>query len=369
MAEHSSLRSPENDEVDGGDIIVKAMPAKVEDDSTQTDPQISQFPSLESDKEKVTNSLEISSDSDLSIERVYNPQTGRITEKFGDSCKEFQNETQEEPQLIKYSKQEMEFIQNSPVDENQNITDKKRQFLRSLTMSDDEFSIKSPDSLTELTDSENVQDQLVPSKIKKYEQITQCTVKDVILKPQPAIRTLKSNHQQAENEENMMITNILDEYEDSTKDTTSGTKTPDFSEEDIPMDNVTPDISIEPSVGYETQTSCTHSPLDTDTEILDLKDKHIVKHVLCEISKSYPNLTKISSAKEEPRPVSVASGIINHKENIEVSSLPSVQDLKKKFESEVSYLNLMQFTVRVKVCFNFRKYKRTELSKINKFTA
>lgn len=123
--------------------MVKAVPVNVQEEELS-----SQLNSLSSDNKNV---MEISSDSDLSIERVYNPPTGKITEKVTTDLNH--ND-----------------IKNNQV---------KCQFLKQLTMeSDDSFqSVKSPTNLTyeEFVESDNIDKNLVPSKIQKYEQINGST--------------------------------------------------------------------------------------------------------------------------------------------------------------------------------------------------
>lgn len=122
---------------------MKAVPVNIKDEELSSQPS-----SLNLDNKNV---IEISSDSDLSIERVYNPPTGKITEKF-------------------------------TTDLNQNdvkTNETKRQFLRSLTLSEDDFpqQVKSPAELTydDFVVFNNVEENLVPSKIQKYEQINDST--------------------------------------------------------------------------------------------------------------------------------------------------------------------------------------------------
>lgn len=125
-----------------GDFLVKAVPVKVVEAEAPHRPD-----SLSLDT-KPSNVIEISSDSDLSIERVYNPLTGQITEKF-------------------------------PTDVNHNdvkTNDSKRQLLSVLTAPEEE-RVKSPADLTyeEFVGSDDVEKNLVPSKIQQYEQINGST--------------------------------------------------------------------------------------------------------------------------------------------------------------------------------------------------
>lgn len=124
---------------------MKAVPVNIQDEELSS--QSNSFTNLDS-----KNVFEISSDSDLSIERVYNPPTGKITEKFTTD------------------------VNHNDVKTNET----KRQFLRSLTLSeDDDFpqQVKSPANLTyeDFVEVNDVEENLVPSKIQKYEQIHDST--------------------------------------------------------------------------------------------------------------------------------------------------------------------------------------------------
>lgn len=141
---------------------MKAIPVKVEEEESS----LSRPDSL-SLNTKTSNVIEISSDSDLSIERVYNPLTGQITEKF-------------------------------PTDVNHNdvnVNDSKRQFLRLLTEPEE---VKSSADLTyeEFVGSDDVEKNLVPSKIQQYEQINGSTKQlsqsspNLVFTPKPKPRNL-----------------------------------------------------------------------------------------------------------------------------------------------------------------------------------
>lgn len=127
---------------------------------------------------------------------------------------------------------------------------------------------------------------------------------------------------------------LVDSYEETKGNGAGDSRTPDFSEEELIFSTSTPDISLEP------QSSRAHSSLDADAEISVLQEKHLVKHILGELSRSFPNLTKISGrSTASPPPRETASADVSLQEiNEELSVLPSVQDLRKKFEVVSSYL-------------------------------
>lgn len=181
----------------------------------------------------------------------------------------------------------------------------------------------------------------MPLQIQKYEQISENSIKESLgQKPKPAVRSFKSKTIPDEPAKTMMATDLPDAYEEDSKDRCES-KTPDFSEEEILMDE-TPDISLEPSVRCESnvsQLSRAASSLEADPEISDLKQKHLVKHILGEFSRSYPNLTKIPKKPEETRAKSAATNLSEIEQETQepegdeiIVRLPSVQDLKKKFE-------------------------------------
>lgn len=127
QADHSlPLTSPPKEESASRDFLVKAVPAKVQEEP------LSRPDSLTLD----VQTAELSSDSDLSIERAYNPITGEITEKL-------------------------------PTDENHNDVKEHS----SLTEGDDPVNLTYEDFLG----GEDVEKNLVPSKIHQYEQINGST--------------------------------------------------------------------------------------------------------------------------------------------------------------------------------------------------
>lgn len=120
---------------------------------------------------------------------------------------------------------------------------------------------------------------------------------------------------------------LLDAYEELRDNGAGDSKTPDFSEELI-FTSSTPDISLEPQI------SPAPSSIEADDEISDLQEKRLVKHILGEFSRSFPNLTKLSGKSEWSTPPESKSADTSLQEiNEELSVLPSVQNLKKKFEA------------------------------------
>lgn len=122
---------------------------------------------------------------------------------------------------------------------------------------------------------------------------------------------------------------LVDSYQEIKQNGAGDSKTPDFSEEELNFSGSTPDIS------FDLQSSRAHSSLEADAEISYLQEKHLVKHILGEFSRSFPNLTKISgrNTATPPPEISRSADTSLQEINEELSVLPSVQDLKKKFEA------------------------------------
>lgn len=130
----------------------------------------------------------------------------------------------------------------------------------------------------------------------------------------------------------MLSEDLVDSYQEIKCNGERDSKTPDFSEEELNFSSSTPDISFEPP------SSRAHSTLDADAEISYLQEKHLVKHILGEFSRSFPNLTKISGRNiTSPHPESKSADTSLQEINEELSVLPSVQDLRKKFEAVSLY--------------------------------
>lgn len=309
------------------DLLVKAVPAKIEESTSETELSLSyqsNCVSLPGSIEDKMNTLEMSSDSDLSIERVYNPQSGKIIEKFGPT------------QKSAFVKHNIKRSIGNKVDENHNDVNIPSQENRcEMSKSVDSAtcsSIKLPNAVTYETSnpskiSQKPHKDLVPLTIRKNAEITECNIRGPTatsikeIAPIPAVRRLKLEQKPTENMENIEIPHEFAGSKESINCSQG------FSEDEIIMDSISPDISLEPVP--ETQTPRIPSSYDTDSEILDLEGKHLVKHILREMSRSYPNLTKLPKTKSEP---ATQSTLTMQVDSQELRLLPSVQDLKKKFE-------------------------------------
>lgn len=316
--------------------LVKAVPAVVENTS-DTEMHLSyqsECVSLPGSIEDRSNILDISSDSDLSIERVYNPQSGRIIEKFGSVRKPFK-EKHESLQ----SNEEISRIDENHNDVNTISHENGYESMKSSVSTPCIYSsIKSPNDVTYETSiptktSQNIQKDLVPLSIQKNAEIKECSIQKPAANketaPRPAVRRLIPT----KNTDNKKIPH---EFVGSKESVNSSQV---FSEDEIIMDSPSPDTSLEPLPPR------IPSSFDTDSEILDLEGKHLVKHILREMSRSYPNLTKLPKMKGEDHNQSTPTIQLDSEE---VRLLPSVQDLKKKFE-ESSKVNLKLYTIKFSV--------------------
>lgn len=350
MVEHNrQLSWPPIQENKFQDDVVKAVPVKVEcatDTELYTPPESDLSNSFTTLQDSL-NILDISSDSDLSIERVYNPQTGKIVETFVTTEKDIHAKENDVPtEIIKCD------INDSKTDENHNNINinKKCNTLKSVSShkkirvpikSDDSVSpayssIKLPDTVTSetttpiKTSQNNIQ---VPLHVQKNVEIFKCNIQKAVTTsinettPIPAVRRLKLEQRSEYNSKNKTVAgvsgNLVDIFNDDINQRHS------FSENEIIMDNSSPNISLESLLVSET--SRKSRSVDTDLEILDLEGKHLVKHILREMSRSYPNLTQLAKKSETLSQEDVTK-TVKCNEELQLPLLPSVQDLKKKFE-------------------------------------
>ncbi|XP_031344890.1 uncharacterized protein LOC116171966 isoform X3 [Photinus pyralis] len=218
---------PSNETASSG-FIFTAVPAIVNADSSYNTDSESL---IEIGSPAPPSSLfEISSDSDLSIERTYNLTSGKVYEKVGNLHKEIVKRTSS-PEGLKFVT-----IASEMVDENHNsMTSRKRTFLRSLTDSDD--------------------GDITMSIAPNCEVFCQNT----------NISNVPLNDQTFEVES-------LD-YADHNRS---------FSVQEVSIDFST-ETDIKTSA--ESSLNSTH-----DSEIGDLKQQHLVKDRLGQLSRSYPNL-------------------------------------------------------------------------------
>lgn len=126
-------------------LIVRALPALVKIENGQFDSESS----LEPPTPTRPNALELSSDSDLSIERSYNFETGKITRRVGNFQQEIL-ERSKSPQGTKYKALPTEFDRNRKndivVDENHNTTNvkNKQEFLQNCLLDEEKTKMYEP---------------------------------------------------------------------------------------------------------------------------------------------------------------------------------------------------------------------------------
>ncbi|KAF5291019.1 hypothetical protein FQR65_LT11472 [Abscondita terminalis] len=271
-----TMQQPQS-EVNG--FLYQAVPAIVDPEESQSDSPILTSPIP-------PNLLEISSDSDLSIERVYNLNSGKVYETVGGVHKEIVKRSAS-PEGIKFQPTS-EFDKTFTVtDENHNSTtvQKKHSFLKSLTetVSDKDVFQDADTTFSEINntsyESISSEDNNVPLHVTTEERVTS----------------------------NSFIT-----------ENTNGR----YSIQEF---------SLEFSTDGENRTSADSSlNVNSDAEIIDLKDKHLVKERLGIFSKPHQNLGSSISKKniKKEKPFSSEESIQQSHEEVDTS----VNDLKKKFD-------------------------------------
>ncbi|KAK4879365.1 hypothetical protein RN001_007511 [Aquatica leii] len=258
--------------------------------------------------------LEISSDSDLSIERVYNLNSGKVYETVGGVHKEIVKRSVS-PEGIAF-KPTTEFDKTFTItDENHNSTttlEKKRSFLRSLTETED------------MVDADHIiEDEISPETTIRRDN----TFSDSI------IENVNNTTYEISSEENSHV-----QAHEATEDA--------VIEDKIIMENNNDkysiqEFSLEFSTDGENRASTESSIIiSSDPEIVDLKDKHLVKDKLGLFSKSYPNLAGVPLKKTVlKKEHSFKEYTSPSKESIQQSSEildTSVYDLRRKFNKTES---------------------------------
>lgn len=266
-------------------FVYKAVPAVV-DTGSESPIEIA------STIRQTPNVLEISSDSDLSIERVYNLNSGKVYEKLGDSQREIIAGSKNPEGRLSTDFDTNKII----VDENHNTTTevRKRDFLKSLTSNED-----TPTPISSLVFDDVFNNQLntqipqVPSS-KPSTNINETFIQEEII---------ASNNESSLNIQEFSLEYSTDEYD---------------------------------SIRSPQETSLNNSG---DPEITDLKDQHLVKDRLGLFSKSYPNLAAVPLRRTK-REVIQEPQDRRYSHEVSPSLVKmldhSVGDLKKKFETPVS---------------------------------
>ncbi|KRT82247.1 hypothetical protein AMK59_4770 [Oryctes borbonicus] len=117
--------------------------------------------------------------------------------------------------------------------------------------------------------------------------------------------------------------------------------TSNYSEEEILSDKR--DFSLEYSTDLnEDEVSRTESSLETDPEIIDLKEKRLVKDLLGKFSKSYPSIS-VTSVKQVEQHADITEDVecsedkvVENTQEQEIDVIPSVKNLKQLFDKENS---------------------------------
>ncbi|KAF5289894.1 hypothetical protein FQA39_LY14956 [Lamprigera yunnana] len=282
------MEKPSNQPDCTNEILFKAVPAVV-------DTNLAEDVEIESLSSPTPSNilLEVSSDSDLSIERVYNLNSGKVFEKVGGFHKEIVKRTSS-PEGITFTASAEFDKEIASVDENHNSTSESKQtFLKSLTEEDTDNTITEDVFMDATTESEH----LISENVKENDTETfSSNIREV-----PTIKIEDKN----------IITDIeINKYSIQ-------------------------EVSVEFSTDGENYTSEESSLIHhhSGSEINDLKDKHLVKNkrsIFCKSDNQTVPLHKTFVKKTDA---------IQHENNDEESTNLSAQDisvndLKKKFDSE-----------------------------------
>ncbi|XP_022913601.2 uncharacterized protein [Onthophagus taurus] len=372
------------------ETLVTAVPAVIYQEEDQ------QYPSMSESSATITslrpNRLDISSDSDMSIERIYNPQTGTMTVNSGGVIQEFSvsSNPSTSPEGLKYIKKEFD----EPIDENHNqslsIEEQKQEFLRSLTIESDQSTpiiediVATPASIIEDVPYEfesisngfernQLKEDIAPSlkkSLSKFDDITNefSNTKEIVYKTHEYNLINDQKNQNEHDEIDVTLDkNLVQEFDfvlkmkdypqipakyfgevKSLVDDKPATKTSDYSEEES-FENK--DFSLEYSTDITDDASRPESALETDPEIIDLKEKKLVKDLLGKYSKSISNVALIPQKKNEEtgikKQISLENIVQNGEnlneveleengcdENNQFNHIPSVQNLKKIFDRQ-----------------------------------
>lgn len=296
---------------------------------------------------------DISSDSDLSIERVYNLQSGKVFEKKGNVTHEISTKDPYSPEGLKYMAKEFdEDIKYTTTDENHNntvIQSNKQAFMRSLTQEENEdpenttndIDIEiSPVEEQKITDTVPYDENKFKATLEKF-KIDETAINDKKIENSPKIDSpIKESTSNVNSDaiDSKINLESADYFGETKKLVDNKINTSDYSEEENLSGSR--EFSLEYSTDlYGDDVSKAESSLETDPEIIDLKEKRLVKDILGRFSKSYPNISTTYIKSIEDQPVT-ALGKQSEEEIVEKSSLdeieviPSVKNLKQLFDKD-----------------------------------
>lgn len=311
---------------------------------------------------KLSAPHDISSDSDLSIERVYNLQSGKVFEKKGNVSQEISIKDSYSPEGLKYVPKEFDEEVQSRTDENHNntgIQSSKQAFMRSLTQLSDEAADIVKNDYLFVDTIPNVNEEIIEvpydeNKFKATLEIfnvipeTAVTNKgkseksEVVKHIISDVETVKIDTETVFNEDEIdtiksyaidsVTQNIPLSFGEVKKIVDNKVNTSDYSEEEVLSDNR--EFSLEYSTDLNgDEVSRTDSSLETDPEIIDLKEKRLVKDLLGKFSKSYPNIS-INQEQENVDIIKDYESTVSQKppDDEELDVIRSVKNLKQLFD-------------------------------------
>ncbi|GJQ67595.1 hypothetical protein Trydic_g8400 [Trypoxylus dichotomus] len=338
--------------------VVTAVPALIHPDESNELESLGESLMLQT---KPIVAHDISSDSDLSIERIYNLQSGKVFEKKGNVRHEIFVEDPCSPEGLKYIPKEFD-EDNGLRDENYNntgIRSSKQAFMRSLTQNDDKAFE------TVKNDLEHIEETLPRSEEESVKMpYDECKFKETLdmfnIVPQTNV-TSKQKSEKLIVEDNVATSETIKihtadvvENDNSKTQAVNGVSYEtlhSFGEPKRVVDNKintsdcsemlsdTRDFSLEYSTDLnDDEVSRIENCLETDPEIIGLKEKRIVKDLLGKFSKSYPNISiplkqtdhYADGIKDEDTENTVAENPLDG----EVDVIPCVKNLKQLFDKE-----------------------------------
>ncbi|XP_025831442.1 uncharacterized protein LOC108740591 isoform X3 [Agrilus planipennis] len=269
---------------------------------------------FENGNEKVSSarptSLEISSDSDRSLERVYNVETGKVMVRVGDRIKELEEETKS-PRGIKYTSKPFDSKEATVVDENQNISEEPKAFL--------------------MTEKDQTDNKHVPYKKPEKHKIRKQLYTHFLSHSPTSSGPKIADELHIEGDKNDSVTKAISYPVLDSKSPPPVSPHPlsngdvkefslEYSTDNESYNSVISEKSPEKS--HSLNLTKTHSSPETDTEISEIRSKKLVKNLLGEFSKvreyrERNDIPKRNSLIDDEVKVEEANVVQNKEENTE----------------------------------------------------
>ncbi|KAK9696583.1 hypothetical protein QE152_g31489 [Popillia japonica] len=353
-------------------VVVTAVPVLV--NSEESNDFYSMSDSSIISPTKLSAPHDISSDSDLSIERVYNLQSGKVFEKKGNVSQEISIKDSYSPEGLKYVPKEFDEEVQSRTDENHNntgIQSSKQAFMRSLTQLSDEAADIVKNDYLFVDTIPNVNEEIIEvpydeNKFKATLEIfnvipeTAVTNKgkseksEVVKHIISDVETVKIDTETVFNEDEIdtiksyaidsVTQNIPLSFGEVKKIVDNKVNTSDYSEEEVLSDNR--EFSLEYSTDLNgDEVSRTDSSLETDPEIIDLKEKRLVKDLL-DIIKDYEST--VSQKPPDDEELDVIRSVKNLKQLFDKGHNIQIKKDPKQIYSLTARSLSMQFRQKLK---------------------